>query len=179
MKLKEVAEIVFSFPEKATENNKIKKKVAVASCFKENNEITDMQDDATFLMDDNLIAQMGDVVIKRIQPQFLNYINNDCDYYIGQNLIVIRSNQNVNSKYLAYIIESNIKNLYTETTGSVLPAIKRKDLDEFDIGELPPKEKQKAIGELWWLNKERQKLYKELLAKEKQQLEYKLKTLTK
>lgn len=177
MLLKDVAEVIFSFPERATEENRVKKKMAVASCFKENNEVIGIQDDETFVLDENLRLQKGDIVVRRIQPQFVNYINDDCDYYIGQNLMIIRSNENINNKYLAYILESDIKSLYAETTGSIIPAIKRKDLDEFDIGELPSLSKQKAIGELWWLNKEKVKLRQELNKVETKKIEYELQTL--
>jgi hypothetical protein len=80
---------------------------------------------------------------------------------------------------LAYLLERDLSKLYKDTAGAILTAINRKCFDEFDVGGLPPIEKQKAIGELWWLEKERKKLYKELLVKEKQQLEYRLKNLVK
>ena len=91
--------------------------------------------------------------------------------------MIIRCNENINNKYLAYILEGDIKSLYAETTGSIIPAIKRKDLDEFDIGEIPPLNKQKAIGELWWLNKEKVKLSQKLNKIETQKIEYELQTL--
>lgn len=162
MLLKDVAEVIFSFPERANENNKQSKRLAVASCFKENNEVVDIKEDLEFILDENLKVQNGDIVVRRIQPQFVNYISGDTNYYIGQNLMVIRGKDNINKKYLAYIIETNIKSLYTETTGSVIPAVKRKDLDEFNIGELPEQHIQQAIGELWWLNKEKIKLRQQL-----------------
>ena len=85
----------------------------------------------------------------------------------------------VEPKYLSYILERDLFKLYKDTAGAILTAINRKCFDEFDIGELPSMDKQKAIGELWWLEKERKKMYKELLIKEKQKLEYRLKKLTK
>ena len=123
--------------------------------------------------------QKGDVVVKRIQPQFVNYIAEDIDAYIAQNLVIVRSNGSVNSKYLAYIFEMSLSRLYKDMTGSVLTAINRKGFDELDIGELPSMREQVAIGELWWLAKEKKKLYEALFEKEKQLLQYRLNTRIK
>ena len=176
MFLSEVADIIFSFPDKGVEE------VAdwvYPAFLEEYNIVSETKTEYDMRTNPACRIQVNDIIIKRIQPQFVNYISDDIEAFAGQNLVIVRSREVVEPKYLAYLLERDLNKLYKDTAGAILTAINRKCFDEFDIGELPPKEKQKAIGELWWLNKERQKLYKELLAKEKQQLEYKLKTLTK
>ena len=176
MLLKELADIIFSFPDKG-------QKEAVnwvyPAFLEDDNVVTKIKTECEAKPNPYCKLQAGDILIKRIQPQHVNYISENIDAFAGQNLVIVRSRNLVEPKYLAYLLEINLNKLYKDTAGAILTAINRKCFDGFDVGELPPIEKQKAIGELWWLNKERQKLYKELLAKEKQQLEYKLTTLTK
>ena len=176
MFLSEVADIIFSFPEKGVEETA---DWVYPAFLEEDNIVSETKTEYNMRTNFACLIQVGDIIIKRIQPQFVNYISDEIDAFAGQNLVTIRSRGLVEPKYLAYLLERDLNKLYKDTAGAILTAINRKCFDEFDIGKLPPKEKQKAIGELWWLNKERQKLYKTLLAKEKQQLEYKLKTLTK
>lgn len=176
MLLKELADIIFSFPDK---DQKETVNWVYPAFLEDDNVVTKIKTECEAKPNPSCKLQAGDILIKRIQPQYVNYISENIDAFAGQNLVIVRSRNLVESKYLAYLLEINLNKLYKDTAGAILTAINRKCFDELDIGELPPKEKQKAIGELWWLNKERKKLYKELLAKEKQQLEYKLKTLTK
>lgn len=176
MFLSEVADIIFSFPDKGVEETA---DWVYPAFLEEDNIVSETKTEYDMRTNPACRIQVNDIIIKRIQPQFVNYISDEIDAFAGQNLVTIRSRDLVEPKYLAYLLERDLNKLYKDTAGAILTAINRKCFDEFDIGDLPPKEKQKAIGELWWLNKERQKLYKELLAKEKRQLEYKLKTLTK
>lgn len=176
MFLGEIADIVFSFPDKG-----VKEVVdwVYPAFLDENNVIADIKTESEMATNPLCKIKVGDIIIKRIQPQFVNYVAEDLNAYIGQNLVIVRSRKEIVPKYLAYIMERDLNKLYKDTAGAILTAINRKCFDEFDVGELPPLDKQRAIGELWWLNKERKKLYKKLLEKENQQLEYKLKILTK
>ncbi len=176
MLLKEVAEIIFSFPDKGVD---VTADWIYPAFLQEENVITEIKTEYEFKTNPFCKIEIGDIIIKRIQPQFVNYVSEKIDAYIGQNLIIVRSCSKLNSKYLAYILERDLSKLYKDTAGAILTAINRKCFDEFDVGDLPPIEKQKAIGELWWFEKERKKLYLQLLIKEKQQLEYRLKNLTK
>ena len=171
MLLKDVAEIIFSFPEKGQADDV---KWIYAACLQEDNKIIELKTECELSPSPEYKVQKGDIVVKRIQPQFVNYIAEDIDAYIAQNLVIVRSNGAVNPKYLAYILEMSLGKLYKDMTGSVLTAINRKGFEELDIGELPPAQTQIAIGELWWLTKEKKKLYEALLEKEKQLLQYRL-----
>ncbi len=174
MLLKEIAEIIFSFPDKGSN---VTADWIYPAFLQEENVITEIKTEYELKTNPSCRIEVGDVIVKRIQPQFVNYVSEKIDAYIGQNLVIVRG-RGVDSKYLAYILERDLSKLYKDTAGAILTAINRKCFDEFDVGDLPPIEKQKAIGELWWLEKERKKLYKQLLIKEKQQLEYRLKNLT-
>lgn len=176
MFLGEIADIIFSFPEKGVEETA---DWVYPAFLEENNIIAGIKTENEMTTNSLCKIKVGDIIIKRIQPQFVNYIAEDLNAYIGQNLVIVRSRKKIEPKYLAYILERDLNKLYRDTAGAILTAINRKCFDEFDVGELPPIDRQRAIGELWWLNKERKKLYKELLEKENRQLEYKLKTLTK
>lgn len=176
MLLKEVAEIIFSFPDKGAN---VTADWIYPAFLQEENVITEIKTEYDLKTNSSCRIEVGDVIVKRIQPQFVNYISEKIDAYIGQNLVIVRGKCCVDSKYLAYILERDLSKLYKDTAGAILTAINRKCFDEFDVGDLPPIEKQKAIGELWWLEKERKKLYQQLLIKEKQQLEYRLKNLVK
>ena len=171
MLLKDMAEIIFSFPEKGQADDT---KWIYAACLQEDNKIIGFKTEEELTTNPAYKVQTGDIIVKRIQPQFVNYIAEDIDAYIAQNLVIIRGRNSVNPKYLAYILEISLGKLYKDMTGSVLTAINRKGFDELDIGELPQVEEQKAIGELWWLSKEKKKLYETLLQKEKQLLQYRL-----
>jgi len=176
MLLQEIADIIFSFPDKRA--NVIADWIYPAF-LQEDNVISELKTE--YCLKTNLACRIecGDIIIKRIQPQFVNYVSEKLDAYIGQNLVIVRCGKMVEPKYLSYILERDLFKLYKDTAGAILTAINRKCFDEFDIGELLSMDKQKAIGELWWLEKERKKMYKELLIKEKQKLEYRLKKLTK
>ena len=176
MLLKDMAEIIFSFPEKGQADDT---KWIYAACLQEDNRITELKTDCELLSSSEYKVKSGDIVVKRIQPQFVNYINEELDAYVAQNLVIIRSQNIVNAKYLAYVLEMSLEKLYKDMTGSVLTAINRKSFDELDIGALPPMREQKAIGELWWLAKEKKKLYETLLQKEKKLLRYRLNTRNK
>lgn len=177
MLIKEVAEIIFSFPQK-TQNPVVNVGRWLSSnCLQEDNKLLEPQEEYNFISDENLKVYRGDIVIKRVQPQYVNYISSDKDFMIGQNLAIVRAKRDVDSKYLAFIIETNLKNLYKDMAGTVVPALTRNCLDELDIGELPDIYKQQAMGEVWWLMKEKRKLNESLLQYEKILLEYQLKQL--
>ena len=179
MLLKNVADIIFSFPQKskeALENNWL---WLSSSCLQEDNRILEHQEENNFIPDEGLRVYCGDVIIRRVQPQFVNYISEDKDYMVGQNLAIVRARNNIYPKYLAFVLEANLGDLYKDMAGTAVPAIKRGSFDELDIGDLPDMKKQCAIGEVWWLLKEKKKLSQHLLEQERMLMEYMLKRLVK
>ena len=179
MKLKNVADIIFSFPTKDNSDFPIYEKWLTTASLLEYNEIGKVEKSCEWKIDRNYRVYKGDIIMKRVRPQYVNYINKDIECYIGQNLAIIRANELVHSKYLAYIIDNNIKSLGVVEVGSVVPAIKRKDMEELDIGVLPSMRVQKAIGELWWLQKEKIMYSKNLIELEEKILNKKIEKLLK
>ena len=179
MLLKDVADIIFSFPQKSKEIFENTWRWLSSSCLQEDNRLFAPQEENDFIPDENLRVYCGDVIIRRVQPQFVNYISEDTDYMVGQNLAIVRAKNNIYPKYLAFILEINLGNLYKDMAGTVVPAIKRSSFDELDIGDLPNMEKQRAIGEVWWLLKEKRNLNQRLLQQERMLMEYTLKRLVK
>lgn len=176
MFLQEIAEIKFAFPEKGQGTSLCDAFWITAGSLRPNNEILDIKCDSIFIPDYNLLLQNDDIVIKRISPQFVNFISGINDkYYASSNLIIIRAKNGCFAKYLAYVLETNIEKLYQDAVGSVMPAIGRKGICELEIGSMPPFDKQKAIGELWWLIKEKDKLIEKLYEKETIKLKQQLK----
>ncbi len=179
MLLKEVADIIFSFPQKDDCATAKPGLWLSSGCLLPDNKILNPKEETTFIPDDNLRILKGDIIIRRVQPQFVNYISEDAEYLLGQNLAIIRAQDGTDSKYLAFVLECNLDKLYKDMTGAVLPAVKRKNFEELDIGDLPERKKQLATGEVWWLMKEKRRLMQNLLEQEKTLLEAQLKSAAK
>ena len=170
--LKEIADIVFSFPD--NKDGQINDWIYPAF-LQEDNIISQVKTESNMRPNSLCKVAKGDIIIKRIEPQFVNYVSEDMNAYIGQNVVIVRGRENVNAKYLAYILEKNLNALYRDSTGAVLTAVSRKSFDDITIKDLPNMRTQIAIGELWWLQKEKNKLRKQLCEKETKLLRYKLK----
>ena len=107
-----------------------------------------------YVLDDKIRADKttkvcsGDIIIKRISPSFVNYIDNiDDNVYAAGNLIIITA-KTVDSKYLAYILNIEIPKITQSLSGSSIPAISIGDLEENKIPFLSI-EKQRVIGTFW------------------------------
>lgn len=162
MKLKEIAEIKFMFPEKSGKTRAEKSKWIMSANLFVDNYIEEPSEIDTLIPKESWKLNKGDILLKRICPQFVNYIDIDEQYYIGYNLIVLKSKEGICAKYLACIVERNIDVLLMQNTGTVLPSISRNTIMDLDVGILLPYEEQVMIGELWWLQKEKNKLVKKL-----------------
>ena len=101
----------------------------------------------------------GDIIIKRISPSFVNYIDKiDDNVYAAGNLIIITA-KTVDQKYLAYILNIEIPKITQSLSGSSIPAISIGDLEEVKIPFIPI-DRQRAIGNFWQKNIELYKLKK-------------------
>ena len=163
MLLRDISEIIFAFPEKGAAGSNNVVYFANAISFRENNIVSNFKKEPDLIPDERYRPHAGDIIIRRVQPTFVNYLNADANYYLGQNLIIIRPHiDKVLGKYLAFVLENSLDRLHAEIVGSIISSLKRNDLESFDIGVLPSLQKQEAIGELWWLNKEKIKLQNQL-----------------
>jgi len=101
--------------------------------------------------DDNWLLHKDDIVIKRITPTFVNYIDSVEDgVYCGNNLIIVTPGNMADSKYLAMFLNEQIGNLSKESSiGAVMKSISRTDLEEMRV-PFPEIETQQTIGRLWY-----------------------------
>ena len=93
----------------------------------------------------------GDIVIKRITPTFVNYIDFDPgEVYCGNNLIIVSPNVKTDAMYLAMLLNEKIGELSKESSiGAVMKSISRNDLESLEI-PMPDERKRQIVGELWY-----------------------------
>ena len=144
-KLKNVAEIIFCILEKGNEE----KKLLTAANLLENNQISNIEIDYKFKKDESVIIKKNDILLKRINPTYVNFINEVKDnIYAGNNLIIIRP-KNIDAKYLAAILNTNIEKFTKKNSiGAIVPSIGRKEIEKFEI-EICSKKQQVILGEYW------------------------------
>ena len=158
-KLKEIAEIRFCLAQRVISNQKYK--VLTPIKLLENNVIDGFVYDDRIRANDDTKVCNGDIIVKRISPAFVNYIDKiENNIYASGNLIII-SAISVEPKYLAYILNNEIPKITQSLSGAKIPAIGRSDLEEIQIPILPI-EKQSAIGDLWQKSIEVYKLKRRL-----------------
>jgi restriction endonuclease S subunit len=172
-KLKDIAEIKFCLSVTSKVEFQDKRRIVTPSSFLENNVLVGIVEDDKLKISDDMKISKGDIVIKRIGPSFVNYIECiDDDVYAGGNLIIVRAKE-VNEKYLAFVLNENVKKIIASLVGTKIPAIGRNDLEDVEI-PLLSLQQQIAIGEIWFnsikLKKLKQQLYDLENEKLKQQL---------
>ncbi len=101
--------------------------------------------------DENWLLHKDDIVIKRITPTFANYVDTiDTNTYCGNNLIIVTPNNNIDAKYLAKILNEQIRSFSKESSvGAVMKSISKSDLEAMSI-PYPDTEIQEKIGLLWY-----------------------------
>jgi restriction endonuclease S subunit len=122
----------------------------------------------------SLLVQKGDILVRRIAPSYINYIQDIApNAYIANNVIIIRPKEGqIDPKYLAYYLDKNIEKIIKKAAkGTTLPTLTRQDLEEFEI-TLPDERTQYLIGNLWYLENEKIKLYQELKNIENKKIYY-------
>ena len=158
-RLKDVAEIRLCLAQRATTNKMYKALTPIKLL--ENNVVDGFILDNKVRADDATKVCTGDIIIKRICPWFVNYIDEiEDDVYAAWNLIIITAKA-VDSKYLAYILNTEIPKITQSLSGSKIPSVGRGDLEEIQIPILPI-EKQRAIGDFWQKSVELYKLKRKL-----------------
>lgn len=101
--------------------------------------------------DEEWLLSQCDIVIKRITPTFVNYIDFDPgEIYCGNNLIIVSPNIKTDAMYLAMLLNEKIGELSKESSiGAVMKSISRNDLESLEI-PMPHKDKRHILGELWY-----------------------------
>ncbi len=160
-KLCEVAEIRFcanSSGRAETRNEQLTLWAAPSNFFK-NNSISNNFSQFNYAGENYLEIKSGDIVVKRIEPTFINYIDDiPQNIYAGNNLIIITARQGLYPKYLAMILNEKIATLSnTSSIGAVIKSIGRSELDNLKV-PLIDYSKQIFLGNLWYESIELEKL---------------------
>ena len=144
--------------------------------FLRNNTVTGDATVTNYVPDDELLIKKDDIVVKRISPMFVNYIDYIPDeMYAGNNLIVITPKQEVYSKYLAMVLTEKIETLSeSSSVGAVMKSVSRQHLEDVII-PLLPYEKQILVGNLWHDGIELEKMRIRLTELESQKRNYQIK----
>lgn len=158
-RLKDIAEIRLCLVQRSTSDKMYK--VLTPMKLLENNVVDGFALDNKVRADDATKVCVGDIIIKRICPWFVNYIDKiEDDVYASGNLIIITA-RTVDPKYLAFILNTEIPKITQSLSGAKIPAVGRGDLEEILIPILPI-EKQQAIGLFWQKSVELYKLKRKL-----------------
>lgn|GEM_PF-836724 len=149
--LKDIAEIKFSLQSK--DKNPVSVKcITVAQLLPKNSiESFDSVAESTSCSDIKILA--GDILIRRIAPSYVNYIDKvEGDIYVGNNLIIIRAKSAVDSRYLAFYLNTYIDTIIKQCAkGTAMPTLNRGDLERVML-PLPSLQKQAILGNLWFLS---------------------------
>lgn len=119
----------------------------------------------------SVCVEYGDIIIKRVNPK--NIIFNDQkteDTYAYSNLIVIKVNDHISKKYIACLLEKELKKII-KLIGNTIPSIERKELEMIEIKKIP---EANDVGNLWYLNKKNRFLKDIKAALEKKKNEIKI-----
>ena len=162
--LKEIANIKFCVSPPKPDPTQGKTKWLACPCFLQDNTLKYEPDERFCVADKNALIQADDIVIKRIAPAFVNYIDTiPVNTYAGNNLIVITPSAAVYPKYLAMILNDRISVLTEESSvGAVMKSVSRVYLENMEI-PLIPFEKQKLVGDVWGTSIELKKMKTRLI----------------
>lgn len=118
---------------------------------------------------DSYLIQKNDILLKRLNPDIAMLINEDIvDTTFSSNLFVVRVFKEYYPAYIACLLENQGRAwLNSNIVGSVaaIKSISAKSLASLDIPAMQY-EKQKAVGELWLLNKKRKMLLSRLITED-------------
>lgn len=101
--------------------------------------------------DDEWALNKHDIVVKRITPTFVNYIDFEpSEVFCGNNLIIVTPNLKGDAKYLAMFLNEKIRELSKESSiGAVMKSISRYDLESLEV-PYPDEKRRYLLGELWY-----------------------------
>ena len=85
--------------------------------------------------DDEWALNKHDIVVKRITPTFVNYIDFEPgEVFCGNNLIIVTPNLKGDAKYLAMFLNEKIRELSKASSiGAVMKSISRYDLESLEV----------------------------------------------
>lgn len=152
MKLGDCAKITFcSLTPSRSKRQLAPSKWFVCANFLADNVVTKTPTVNYVVPDDDWALSKHDIVIKRITPTFVNYIDFEPDeIYCGNNLIIVSPRLSEDGKYLAMFLNEKIGELSKESSiGAVMKSISRNDLESLEV-PYPDKKRMQLLGELWF-----------------------------
>lgn len=167
--LGDIAEIISGIPEEKKKSNKEHKYFCIQpSHLNDNNKLVKF--DVVYRtkpINEKALVRKEDILIKRLSPSYINLVMGSYENaYVTSNIIIIRRNEKIISNYLAAILEvQGLRTLKHHTKrGVMVQTISKKELSNINI-PLPDIKTQKILGEMWLLNKCKQKLLNNLAIK--------------
>lgn len=131
----------------------------VCANFQEDNRIIGEVSLSNIVPDSDYLIKPNDIILKRITPTYVNYIDAiGSDIYAGNNLIVISVCNEFYPKYVALILNEKIQEFSElKSVGAVMKSLSRSDLEDFTIPNIEY-DKQVVLGNYWYDNIELKKL---------------------
>ncbi len=130
----------------------------------QHNVITSFFMDNLALKKESMLIRNEDILIKRVNPSFVNYINDiNEDVYAHNNLFIVRVHEGFCPKYVAFILNEIISRHFAERSrkSDALIAMTFKELQSMPIPLLALDE-QERVGNAWFYAVEKLKLSKKL-----------------
>lgn len=159
IKLRDCATIKFcSLTPKRSKTQTIPTKWLVCANFLPENEISNKPNIDYVVPDREWQLNQHDIVVKRIEPTYINYVDfAPEEVYCGNNLIIVTAKALPDAKYLAMILNDRIGELSTESSvGAVMKSISRTNLESLEI-PMPDENTRQLLGELWYKSVELKK----------------------
>lgn len=178
-KLGECAKITFcSITPSRSKTQTALSKWFACSNFLVDNEVVNEPIVNNMVPDSDWLLHQNDIVVKRITPTFVNYIDFEPqEIYGGNNLIIITPHSKIDAKYLAMILNDKIDELSKESSvGAVMKSISRNILEQLDIPMID-EHKRRIVGELWYKGIELKKKKNKLIELENTRINHLIKKL--
>ena len=117
--------------------------------------------------DEECRIRVGDILIKRISPTFVNYVDEvPEETYAGNNLIIVTPGPTVYPRYVAMLLNEHIQTLSeSDSIGAVMKSVSRPALESFGIPWIPY-DRQTVLGDLWYQGIELEKMKAHLAERE-------------
>lgn len=115
-------------------------------------------------INEKALIKMDDILIKRLSPSYINVATKAYpNTYMSENIMAVRVQKEFDAKYMASILESlGLPTLqHYAKRGVTIQTISGAELQNLKIPILPV-HKQKHLGEIWLLGKEKQRILKEV-----------------
>ena len=168
--LGDIAEIIAGIPEEKKKGEKEYKYFCIQpSNLNDNNKLSEFDlVSRTKPINEKALVKKEDILIKRLSPSSINLVMDSYkNAYVTSNIMIVRRNEKIISDYLAAILEvQGLRTLKHHTKrGITVQTISKKELSNINI-PLPDIKTQKILGEMWLLNKTKQRLLNDWAIKE-------------